>query len=235
MTMDFQNRAYLDITMDDWWTSGTAQLLNRGTLGGTVQLGDGATANTFPAQAFPHGMTFDGANDYLTVPAPAASYSFGNGVTDSPFSVEMLVLGNAFCMYKGTSGATSEWSLRTNGTSIYFTMFTSEVIYISRRTVVSSLASVGPIYHVVGVYDGSAVNTGIQVYTMGLAGTMIDASAGVYVATNARGGPLQVNGILGVGYFANTTHNVAVYPFALTPSEVAQTYRRRLGLLQRGF
>jgi hypothetical protein len=64
---------------------------------------------------------------------------------------------------------------------------------------------------------------------------MIDTSAGVYGGMNPLGGALYVNVNPGLAGYANTTYDVAVYPFALTPAEIAQMYRLRLGLLQRGY
>ena len=99
MTFMYESRALLNIDMPSWYYDGvTAKTRNLGTLGGTVQLGDGTTVGTFPTQVFPHGMSFDGGSDYLLYPDNAA-LSFGNGVIDQPFSVEVFVRGSDFADY----------------------------------------------------------------------------------------------------------------------------------------
>lgn len=55
--------------------SGLMVTENMGSLGGTVQCGDGATAGTFPTQRSPRGASFDGG-DYLQWLSPVANGTY---------------------------------------------------------------------------------------------------------------------------------------------------------------
>jgi hypothetical protein len=236
VTLDFQNRALLNADMPSWYVDGLGNAVTRnlGTTGGTVQLGDGVTAASFPPQLFPHGMSFDGTGDYLRIPAPGASYSFGDGAVDLPFSIEVTVKGAAFMVFRGSWGADIEWGMYTSAGGFAMYCFTSTVAYTGRITSVGVLQA-GVVSHVVGAYDGTRVPGGFSLYKNGSPITSTPSAAGVYTAMTARGGPLTVNMFPNLGvYYANSTYNVAVYPFCLQPGEVSQLAAIRRGLLNRG-
>lgn len=61
----------IDLPLRSWYYNGSSVAVtdNKGTLGGTVKLGDGTTTTTFPTQLTPHGMSFDGG-DYIDFDQP---------------------------------------------------------------------------------------------------------------------------------------------------------------------
>jgi hypothetical protein len=74
-----ESKALVSVPMRAQYLDTTQKTENAGSLGGTVQLGDGSTASTFPTQLAPHGMTFDGG-DYLRVVGSASALDFGEDV-----------------------------------------------------------------------------------------------------------------------------------------------------------
>lgn len=97
----------IDISMDSWYYDGAvAKLVNKGSLAGTVQLGNGVTPATFPTQVFPHGMSFDAVNDYmLRVSEAALSFTSGGTVKDvAVTNIATSVLGGYGIMFYTGAG-----------------------------------------------------------------------------------------------------------------------------------
>lgn len=244
MTMDFQNRALLNVDMPSWYYDGvTAKTRNLGTLGGAVQLGDGTTVGTFPTQVFPHGMSFDGG-DYLLVDNSSGAYNFNGGTPDLPFSLEVLVRPSATVagelMTKGppyaapggwifetftAGGLTSPLMLFTDAAGAYFYGYASGTM---------PLAPV--VRHVVMSYTGGGTIASISMYVDSVARAVVGAAGGgVYTGLSAGVLPVYVGGAaLLSNRWYGSIFNAAIYPFALQPGEVAQLYRQRLAMLNRG-
>jgi hypothetical protein len=246
MTMSFMNRSLLNVDMPSWYYSGvTAVTRNLGTLGGNVQLGDGTTVGTFPTQVFPHGMSFDGG-DYLLRAEATNELTF----TDpTAFSVEVLCIrpvvtaGAQVLICKNGGGGGAEFSapyilyVQNNAGVMQIVWGSVNAAGASRGIVALALGDYWPAgvaTHITGTYDSTTwrvfVNA-VQAFT--------GVAAGCY-APVAAGSPLY-SGVAKLGgtglqsYFGGKIFNTAVYPFALQPGEVAQLYRYRLGLLNRGY
>ena len=232
------NQALLNISMDSWFYDGAvAKLVNKGTLGGTVQLGDGVTPATFPTQLAPtHGMSFDGSSDYLLYPDNAA-LSFGNGVTDQPFSVEVLVMGSNFEIGKGFQGTTQEWAMYSSGAvgarNLLFACFTSGVAYTFRTDNIAIRNNV--LNYFVGTYDGSKTVAGITLYSLGALCTNTATAFVGYTGMSPLGAGVYVNRLTAGAYYSGNIYNAAIYPFALQPGEISQLYQLRRSMINRGF
>lgn len=239
MTMDYQNRALLNVDMPSWYYDGAvAKLVNKGSLGGTIQLGDGVTPATFPTQVFPHGMSFDGG-DYLLADNSSGIYNFtaGGGV-DLPFSLEVLmrpsVTPGEFFSKGGYAAAPGGWYFLTI-TTLPALMLTDAAGNFFYGYVTGGVPLVPTVQHVVATYSGSGSLAGISMYTAGTPRVVVGAAAGVYGGLPGGALPLYVGGSgAGGGRWSGSIFNAAIYPFALEPGEVAGLYRKRLALLQRG-
>lgn len=244
--MDFQSRSLLNISMDSWFYDGAvAKLVNRGALGGTVQLGDGVTPTTFPTQLAPtHGMWFDGSSDYLRRLEIAGELTFTDPLT---FSFEMLTfryplqIGSyaALLGHPGGGGGSSDpytcFLFNDAGTmkiwwgSVSSGAATRGILYSNLGTYFPA----GMITHVVGLYDGTTWRLFINAVE-----AFTSVASGCYAPDAAAQGLLigaLANGSGAPGAFAQMScYNFALYPFALLPSEISQLYRLRLGLLNRG-
>ena len=235
----------INVSMDSWYYDGAvAKLANKGSLAGTVQLGDGVTPATFPSQIMPHGMSFNGVGNYLLRSETAGELTF----TDpAPFSVELLVrrdplVINTYDVFVCKSGSAAGLTmpfllyLRNDAGTLRIAWGSGSNVGALRGIVEVPLGAYWPqdiVAHVVPLYDGTAwrvyVN-GVQAAAAVALGCYApsDANQGLYVGTEH---------VVGVNthYAAGRIYNFAVYPFALQPGEVAQLNALRRGLLNRGF
>jgi hypothetical protein len=250
MTMDFQSRSLVNADMPAWYYDGvTAVTRDRGTLGGTVRLGDGTTTAGFPTQLSliaqePHGMYFDGANDYLRKLESAAELTFTDPL---PFSVELLLVRSsiqtgsygALCGHPGGGVGSSDpyaFFLYNNAGTMQIWLGSISSVGATRGIIYAALGSYFPegiTTHVVGQYDG----TTWRIFLNG-AQTFTNVAAGCYAPDAAAQGLLigaLANGSAAPGVFAQMKcYNFALYPFALLPGEVAQLCRARMALVYRG-
>lgn len=240
MTMDFQNRSLINADLPGSYIDGSGNRVTRnlGTLGGAVQLGDGVTAITFPTQIAPHGMSFDGANDYLLRAEATNELTF----TDpAPFSVELLAVRSAvqigsyaffFTKTGGGAGSSAPYALylRNDAGVMKVALLSVSSAGLVRGIVEANLGNLWPASittHIVGHFDGSTW----RLFFDGLL-QLTSVAAGCY-APDAAGSPLRFctggYGAVAPANFAGVrSYNFAVYPFALQPGEVAQLCRQRL-------
>lgn len=246
MTVDWQNRAALNCDLPSFYINGggVACTRNLGALAGTVQLGDGGTLATFPTQAFPHGMSFDGANDYLLRAETTDELTF----TDpAPFSFDMLCsrdaiqVGSYFgflCKNGGGAGSSAPYVfyLRNDAGTMKVAWQSVSSGGAVRGVVEVALGSYFPastIAHACGVYDGTTWRlyfNAMQAFTGVAAGCYAPDAAGqaLYVGAYKLGAAALVS------FAGMRCYNWGVWPFALQPGEIAQLWRKRLALLQKG-
>jgi len=160
---------------------------NIGSLGGTVQLGDGTTSTTFPTQLTPKGMSFDGTTDYLN------AGDIANGL--SVFTWSSFVEFNAFSDFRGvfikTSGAAaSRISLNMSGATYggnreLFVAIGNGAPAYGYTTDVGLVA--GKKYHIVVVFDGSGSGNAnrLMMYVNGVKKTL--SFSGTMPATTYTG------------------------------------------------
>ena len=217
-----------------------ASTRNLGTLGGTVQLGDGYTAASFPTQVFPHGMTGSAAK-YLLADNSSGVYNFTSGGVDQPFSIEVLMRPNATTGALLTKGAYAAapggWQFYTYTPPAELSMFMTDAAGHYFYGYVTGATPTAPIVqHVVVTYNGNGTIAGISMYTAGVARTVVGAASGAWGGLPSGVLPVYIGGDnVSFSRWTGSFFNVAIYPFVLQPGEVAQLYRQRLGLLNRGF
>lgn len=216
-----------------------ASTRNIGSLGGVALVGDGVTTTTFPTQLAPHGMSYDGG-DYLAL-SGATSPSFATLVGDElPFSIETLFICTNYTSIKtlackGLWATGSEWIIHLDAGTISFLLIDSTTgAYLQCASNARVFAPANKITHLVCSYDGTRVNTGMQNYTDGVVNPVVRGSGGVYTRMVNSGRPTYVAYPSGAGgtYLPGSVFNYAIYPWALTPSQVAQCYDRRKRMLQ---
>ena len=159
-----------------------ASTRNLGTLGGYAQLGDGYTAASFPTQVFPHGMSFDGATDYLQVDNSSGVFNFTSGGVDQPFSAEVLIrpgvsAGTFLCKGAFTI-APGGWFFYTSGGNpvLLITDAAGNYFYVY---VVNGVPTVAFVQHITVVYTGGGI-TGVSMYIAGAPRAVASAGVGVY-------------------------------------------------------
>jgi hypothetical protein len=203
------------------------------------QMGDGTTAATFPTLIHPNGATFDGG-DYIEIP-DHEDLSFGNGVTDHPFSVSCVVSVPSFASQNfiskyGATDATREWTLYTTATGyllwlLYDTSGGNRSIYARYDGFLAGVQA-GFMFHIIGTYDGSGSQNGMEIYLQGQNATDAQAFNGVYTAMSDTNQVVEIGRRLG----AYTTGRIwlpRVMDFELTPQQAHALAYRDLEQMRR--
>jgi len=133
----------------------------------------------------PHNaLYFDGADNYISI-TDTDDFSFGDGSTDQPFSVESWVkfdnINSAGILSK--RAGQNEWHMATSGSgefSITLADQSASAFLFSESTGVT--INTGQWYHLAFTYDGSSTEAGITLYIDGVEPTTSPSSSGSYVA-----------------------------------------------------
>jgi len=185
--------------------------------GGVVPVSDGA--------AF-----FDGTDDYVEI-ADSDDFSFGDGSTDSAFSisawVKMVDATDFTIAHKGEFSNDIEWRFGTYGaTDDKIKLICGDdsggTQYIGRKYDATALTSYeGSWIHLAGTYSGSGASSGIKLY---LNGVQVDdvnyeGAGASYTAMENQGEPVQI-GRYETYYTDGYICNVGLWSRVLTPAEI---------------
>ena len=204
---------------------------NNGTQSGGVTYGASGKLNT--------ALSFDGVDDYIDVPDDDA-LSFGDGISDNPFSIcswmNMNDATNFVPLSKDTLGA-REYTLRFLNDKIYFYLLDdSSSAYMGRYYDTAMTSYEGTWIHVCTTYDGSSSNSGIKIY---MDGTQVDNAnyngGGSYVAMENTVSSLEI-GAQGnyISSSDGTIDEVAIWNRSLSSSEISEIYQRQKGKYGKG-
>lgn len=175
-----------------------------------------------------YAAVFNGSTSNVVIPHNA-SFNFGNGTTDTPFSIEISFNADVdedfFLISKRNSPADKEWQLDYNAGSVRFILF-DQANGGTLNVGFTPTFSAGTWYHLLVTYDGSGTAGGIKIYWQGSSQSLSDSSAGTYVALNA----LSEDIYIGDTAYASTRQldgkvdEVAIYPLELSSSDVSTRY-----------
>lgn len=145
----------------------------------TATVADQTLVNSL--QGAGNALDFDGVDEYVSIPDNDV-FSFGNGTTDSPFSVEFWMSTdlNFGTFVSKRVGTDAEWDIYMGGNQVVVLLrdaSTSGTISASTFGL-----SIGQWHHVAVVYDGSGNHTGIQIYTDGILNVFNTFASGSYTA-----------------------------------------------------
>jgi len=216
----------------NWWRCGDGDtaptLIDHGSGGNNGTMTNFSTFSTdVPIELFSRkSIELDGVDDYVNV-SDNSNLSFGNGVTDSPFSISGWVKMNDASDFIFVVKATStprEYLFYTAGDDkVYFVLYDGLPNRIGRYYNTALTSFENQWIHLVATYDGSSSDTGLKIY---LNGNRVDDSsttAGSYTAmTNSS---LDVY----IGRFKNDYANgnideVAIFNSELSASDVTTIY-----------
>ncbi len=191
------------------------------------------TGTTFIQGKIGQGRSFNGSSDYVNIPDDANN-SFGNGTTDTAFSVSAWIYRNGNnndpIISKDTGASVREWQLVPwSDNYLYWSMYDNDgANRISKRVPNANvLLSSGSWHYVVANYDGSGSSNGLSVY---IDGQRVDSStdvdnAGTYVAMHDTTSPLRIgNGNTGTYYFNGRLDEVRLDKVVRTADEIRQAY-----------
>ena len=185
--------------------------------------GGGAFANQYS-------VSFDGTDDYMSIP-DADIFSMGNGSgTDNALSISAWFNADdisAFYFATKDASGSREWSFRTVSSQLHFFAFGTGGGYIGRKYTTN--LSGGQWYHAVVTYDGSKASSGIKLYLDGSRVDDADYAAGTYTAavntsTEVRVSALQVNNT----YSAGKVDELSFFNTELSVSDVTAIYNSGL-------
>jgi len=183
---------------------------------------------TAPTKRTQHpGYYFDGANSLMQIPS-SASNTFGNGTTDTPFSISFwskMDSVTAFrAVYKRQSPGNAEYQLGVASSNIFWNCFDqSSGGYIGRQSVYALSNHLKQPTHIVGTYDGSSTNAGMKFYIDAVQRDTANSTAGSYTAMENTGVPITI-GKFSTGYAQGDIWDVEIYPTELTQMQVADLY-----------
>ena len=196
---------------------------NNGTLGGP----------TFSTDKFGE-FIFDGIDDVVTG-SDASNLTFGNGSTDSPFSIDQWIyrIGSQGAMgvvTKATSFNVGEWYTLYADGGLYFRIVDNSTggylgIFDSTQT------STG-YYHIVATYSGNGSTSGMKLYVNGEQSSVTDSSSGTYIAMENTTAPFRL-GERNDMFLSGSIFNVRVYNIELSEKNILQNYnalKSRFGL-----
>lgn len=178
---------------------------------------------------------FDGIDDYISVPN-SDTFSFGDSVNDSPFSVDSWIKpinGTPFrIVSKNDGGNAREWFFSTNdfdGTGTgnpYFVLYSYNSNFIFEYVRTDIPISNNQWHNVTATYDGrggSGARNGIKLYVDGQIQNVSGVVNGTYIALGFKGANLDI-GRIGSSYSVGNLSTVKVYNKELSASEVLQNY-----------
>ncbi len=179
-------------------------------------------------------LDFDADNDYIDV-ADADAFTFGNGTTDSPFSIETWVrIDNTaeFTMISKKSGGLSagEWYMGSGtGGQFHVTLWDESAGGSVFQQTAAGLFSAGEWYHLAFTYDGSGSANGLTLYVDGIPSNDGTGGSGSYTAMENTTSSVQF------GVVTNTFSNlngaldeIRIWSDERTEQEIRDNMNRKL-------
>ena len=181
----------------------------------------------------PYALDFDGVNDYLDC-GDSNTFSFGNGTTDSPFSLSGWVNPDSTAqfrfMYK-INGTNAEYICATDSSSkLTFSLYNNggNSDRIGKKV---NVAITTGWQHWTFTYDGTGStddNSGMKMYINGVeAGSYTSSNVGSYTAMNNTNVNLEIGAATYTSSYANgKISNVSIFNTELTSTQVTEIYNQ---------
>jgi hypothetical protein len=142
----------------------------------------------------PHYVSFDGVDDVVRV-SDAAALSFGNGTTDTPFTIEAWVRPETLTGRHQIAGKSGEYRVAFIYGTLLVELRDNSLGAAAFASTTSDLSGwVGNWHHIAVTYDGRGGATaadGITIYLDGVAATVARQNAAAYVAMENLANPLE--------------------------------------------
>jgi hypothetical protein len=203
----------------------------------TIDWGQAAVNNTigFGQGALTGGSSFsntksielDGIDDYVDC-GDNDNLSFGNGTTDSAFSISTWIKMNDATKFRaiGKYGASNiEYLLATGADDkIVFNCYdNSEGSRIGRQYSTPLTSLENQWIHVVGTYSGNSNSSGLKIYLNGSRVDDTNSTSGSYVAMENTAQPFYI-GKLTTTYANGLIDEVSIFNSGLSASDVTSIY-----------
>lgn len=184
---------------------------------GDTNIGTAAT----PSFSNTKSILLDGVDDFVNV-ADNSNLSFGNGSTDSPFSISTWVNmtdASTFRILSKYASSAQEYFLVTDSTDkINFSLYDNSTGgRLSRKYNTPLTSFEGQWIHLVATYDGTTNLSGLKIYLNGLRVDNANNQAGSYTAMENTTQPLEI------GKVTTTNANGLIDETAIFNSELSQS------------
>ena len=173
-----------------------------------------------------YSMSFDGIDEWFNV-ADNDNLSFGNGTTDSPFSISAWVKMNDATRFRivGKYDSNLEYLFSTGGTDkIVFNCYDNSTSARIGRQYSTALTSFeGQWIHLVATYNGSSSSSGLKIYLNGSRVDDTDSNSGTYTAMENTTAPLEIGKNL-TTYANGLIDETAIFNSELSASDVSTIF-----------
>jgi hypothetical protein len=171
---------------------------------------------------------FDGIDDYINC-GDSDDFSFGNGVTDSPFSISAWINMDDATKFRVANkyiSTSREYIFTTNSTDkLSFVLYDdSNGSRIQRKYNTALTSYQGQWINVVATYDGSSSSSGIKIYLNATRVDDIDANSGSYVAMENTTQPLEIGRSNLTSFSNGKIDEVSVFNSELSQSDITEIY-----------
>ncbi len=172
---------------------------------------------------------FNGSNAYIDC-TDNALFSFGNGSSDSPFSVSGWFYLSAKDAFRGLVNkitadySNSEWRVSVTHLNEIEIQCIDHVSFGEIRAKSSgNTLDVGKWYHIVATYSGIGTQYGFNLYLNGSALIRIQSTSGTYNAMIDSNDPVMLGNDQGA-FFAGKMRNIKIFGAELSPGDILQEY-----------
>jgi len=186
-------------------------------------------SNENKAKVSNYSMAFDGTGNFVDL-GDSDDFSFGNGTTDSPFSISAWIKIDStsnFRIFNKYASSINEYQFGTGGANILqFYIFDSTSTFKYRARVYNTILNTGQWYHVAATYSGvggTNAQDGMKIYVDGIRVDDSTVSGGSYVAMGNKTTPVYI-GKLDASYANGLIDEVSVYASELSQSDVTNIY-----------
>ena len=182
-----------------------------------------------------YGYHSDGSPEFVAVD-DTSDHSFGDGSTDSPFTVEVLSrldsVGDegSFLARTSTNPNSREWGATkgANEELEFWTFDDSSNGYIGRKTSINAI-SVDTWNHLLFRYDGNGVSSSFDIWVDGIESDSADHSSGTYTAMEDGG--FETNAFRSYnGYLTGSLSEVRLYSEDVSDAWIVADYNNQLNI-----
>jgi len=170
-----------------------------------------------------------GIDDYVDC-GDNDNLSFGNGSTDSPFSISAWIKmtdTSGFRILNKYAGTINEYQFGTGGAEkLQFILFDNTSTFLNRGRLYDTVLSTGQWYNVVATYNGvggTNAQNGIKLYIDGVRVDDTTISGGSYNAMGNKTTPVYI-GRLDTSYADGNIDEVSIFNTELSASDVTSIY-----------
>lgn len=170
-------------------------------------------------------IALDGIDDYVDC-GDADNLSFGDSVTDSPFSfsmwvkVDTLVSGHGLIEKQDSSNNREYIIYIASDGAIYNNIYSNGVALNRRgRKTNTGLISIDTWYHIVWTYNGNSDYSGIKIYLNGVRVDNANFGKNTYVAMKNTNNPFKIG-----EYITGNMDEVSVFNSELSQSDITTIY-----------